>query len=263
MIIAVSDIHLGDERSDYNSFKSFINSELKSLGKNDHFILLGDILEFWRKKNLDSIVENQIILKELSNLTDQTNVYYIYGNHDYTVLNLANKVKNFPFKVSHDLRLELDNKKYYFLHGYELEVYSKLEPLTLDDYEKLCVGLCDRTENHFGSFLSVLWDLSQMGNIMKDLYHTVTKPPTKRDLGNSIDKMTNSFISKSMLLGVEQDEFFIFGHTHIPKLDKINSWGNTGSWLTNEKEHNIFIKINENEILLIRYPNEILNKFSL
>ena len=52
MIIAVSDIHLGDERSEYNSFKSFINSELKSLGKNDHFILLGDILEFCGKKEL-------------------------------------------------------------------------------------------------------------------------------------------------------------------------------------------------------------------
>jgi hypothetical protein len=53
-------------------------------------------------------------------------------------------------------------KNIIFLHGYELEVYPKLEPLTLDDYEKFCVGLCNRTENHFGSFLSVLWDLSQM-----------------------------------------------------------------------------------------------------
>jgi UDP-2,3-diacylglucosamine pyrophosphatase LpxH len=50
MIIAISDLHLGDDRSDNNSFKSFINSELKSLGKNDHFILLGDILEFWKKR---------------------------------------------------------------------------------------------------------------------------------------------------------------------------------------------------------------------
>ncbi len=44
-------------------------------------------------------------------------------------------------------------------------------------------------------------------------------------------------MSKSMFLGVELDEFFVFGHTHIPNLDKDNKWGNAGSWITNEREY--------------------------
>src|SRR5699024_11021328 len=106
-----------------------------------------------------------------------------------------------------------NNKKYYFLHGYELEVYSKLEYLTLYDYEKLCFGLCERTEKHFGRFVSVIWDNTQMGNIMKDVYHNITKSPTERYLEGAVDKMANSFILKFMFLGIDQNTFFIFGHT--------------------------------------------------
>lgn len=262
MIIAISDLHLGHAKSDIVSFKSFIGSELNGLNKNDHLVLLGDILELWREKNLASVLENQEILQDFYELTKQTNVYYIYGNHDYTISNLAKKIKNFPFNVSHDLRLELNNNRYHFLHGYELEVYSKLEPLTLEDYEKLCIGLCDRTEKYFGSFLSVLWDITQMGNIMKDFYHSITRPASKRDLENYIDEMAGSPISKSMFLGTKQDEFLIFGHTHIPNLDKNNKWGNTGSWITVEKEYNTYIKIDESEILLNCYPDKTISKIS-
>lgn len=263
MIVAVSDIHLGHEKSDSKAFNSFVESRLKNLGREDHLVLLGDILELWREKNLDSVANNQEILQKLYELTKQTNVYYIYGNHDFTISSLSRKVKNFPFAISHDLRLELNGRKYYFLHGYELEVYSKLEPLTLDDYEKLCIGLCDRTEKYFGSFLSVLWDISQISNVMKDFYHTITRPASKRDLENYIDRFANSFISKSMFLGVKEDEFFIFGHTHIPNLDESNKWGNTGSWITSERQYDTFIEINENEIVLYHYPDNIISKISL
>ncbi len=70
-------------------------------------------------------------------------------------------------------------------------------------------------------------------------------------------------MSKSMFLGVELDEFFVFGHTHIPNLDKDNKWGNACSWITNEREYGTFIEIGENEIVLDRYPDMAISKISL
>jgi len=40
--------------------------------------------------------------------------------------------------------------------GYQLEVISSLEPLTIEDYENVCANLCDRTNNTIGRTLSAL-----------------------------------------------------------------------------------------------------------
>ena len=264
MIIALSDLHLGHDKSDHKTFQSFIDSELNNLDKKDHLVLLGDIIEFWREQNLESITENNKILQDLYELTNKTNVHYIYGNHDYTISKLSKRFKKFPFQVTHDLRLNENDNKFYFLHGYELEVYASLEPLTVEDYEKLCEGLCDRTEKYFGNFLSLLWDMTQIGTTTKDFIHSITKSPHKRNLENKIDKMVNSFIAKSIFLGISKDEFLVFGHTHIPTLHKDNKWANSGSWLRNEKTYNTYIKIEGNEIDLIHYPdNKIMQQILL
>jgi UDP-2,3-diacylglucosamine pyrophosphatase LpxH len=55
LIIAVSDTHLGYDQSDSTKFLKFIDSELMNLSKDDDLVLLGDILEFWRGKNIDAI----------------------------------------------------------------------------------------------------------------------------------------------------------------------------------------------------------------
>jgi UDP-2,3-diacylglucosamine pyrophosphatase LpxH len=57
MIVVVSDVHLGYDQSDQNNFNNFIDSELTKLTKNDHLVLLGDILNFWRKNCVDATVE--------------------------------------------------------------------------------------------------------------------------------------------------------------------------------------------------------------
>jgi hypothetical protein len=46
-----------------------------------------------------------------------------------------------------------------FVHGYQLEVLANLEPLTIKEYEELCVSLCLRTGDFFGDILSLLWDM--------------------------------------------------------------------------------------------------------
>jgi UDP-2,3-diacylglucosamine pyrophosphatase LpxH len=62
MIIVVSDVHLGYDESekykcDKDNFNNFIDSELTKLKANDHLVLLGDILDFWRKNCVEATVE--------------------------------------------------------------------------------------------------------------------------------------------------------------------------------------------------------------
>jgi len=64
MIIVVSDVHMGYEGSDIASFENFVYDYVsKKLGSNDYFVLLGDIFDFWRRKNMDSMLENKKVLQ--------------------------------------------------------------------------------------------------------------------------------------------------------------------------------------------------------
>lgn len=162
MIIVVSDTHLGYNNSDSKKFEQFIDSELMDLNEKDNLVLLGDLFEFSRAQNVDAVIENQQILSKIYNISKNTNVHYIIGNHDYTVQNFYNNFKkNFPdekyaFGVGKFLRLKDGDLKFYFMHGYQLEVITALEPLTIEDYENICVNLCDRTNNIIGRTLSTL-----------------------------------------------------------------------------------------------------------
>ena len=82
MIIAVSDVHLGYDKCNLNDFLRFLN-ECDSAGI-DHLILLGDILDFWRKNNAEVVTEkkNAEILAKLAKLNVK-NIHYVVGNHDY------------------------------------------------------------------------------------------------------------------------------------------------------------------------------------
>jgi UDP-2,3-diacylglucosamine pyrophosphatase LpxH len=72
MIIVISDVHLGYDQSDQNNFNNFIDSKLMQLNKNDHLVILGDLLDFWRKNCIDATVEYELgagktILKSTNN----------------------------------------------------------------------------------------------------------------------------------------------------------------------------------------------------
>ncbi len=50
---------------------------------------------------------------------------------------------------------------------------------------------------------------------------------------------------RSAMIGGEQDESLIFGHTHRPFISKYKMTVNNGSWLTDNDFHNTFIKTDE------------------
>ena len=257
LIIAVSDVHIGYEKSNKDDFNKFTDEILVKLGSNDHLVLLGDIVDFWRAKNVNIISQNEKLLNKINNLQSQTNVYYVIGNHDYTILNLMNMLNDrFPFKVFKNLVLSEGEVNYYFTHGYQLEAFN-LEPLTLKDYELLCEGLCDRTEDFLGSFLSNLWgslkmDFKLEANEMNEIL-SLTEPPENRGSIDNIRKQAESQFFKNFFLGCKKDEFLIFGHTHKPFIDKENKVANTGSWVNSTEEFNTYITISNKDIQQIRY----------
>ncbi|MEM3430712.1 MAG: metallophosphoesterase, partial [Candidatus Bathyarchaeia archaeon] len=142
MIVVVSDVHLGYRNSNRQLFLKFLEDICKPLGSDDHLILLGDILDFWRRNNVLVAVENEIIFKTLESLNSK--IHYIVGNHDYTLITLK-LPENQYFNVSKTLRLKDGGTIYNFIHGYQLEALALLEPLTIEEYESICVSLCQRT----------------------------------------------------------------------------------------------------------------------
>jgi UDP-2,3-diacylglucosamine pyrophosphatase LpxH len=259
-IIIVSDIHLGHRESDRNSFQLFLESKtIKNLTDKDHFILLGDIIDFWRRQNADAILDkdNESILQKIIKISSKTNLYYIIGNHDYSILKLYYRYgeNRFPFQVLKNLRLEDNEKKFYFTHGYELEVFSSLEPLTIDEYEYISEILCNRTGGLTGGLLTKLWDtLDMIKSSVKfgknSKIYSIQKPPKERLDMNKIDKLCRSIAARSILLGMKENEFLVFGHTHWPFIENESSVANSGSWIKYNKYYDSYLVIEEGRIEL-------------
>ena len=143
MIIVVSDVHLGYDKCNKEAFNRFLDEVAKC--DVDDFVLLGDILDFWRRNNVSVALENEDILTKLQSLN--TRLHYVVGNHDYTILKLRERFPQFyPLDVSKHLRLESGGNEFYFTHGYELEVLANLEPMTIEAYEHISESLCLLTE---------------------------------------------------------------------------------------------------------------------
>jgi UDP-2,3-diacylglucosamine pyrophosphatase LpxH len=83
-------VHLGYEACNKEAFKSFIKQASKDLGPDDHLVLVGDILDFWRRNNVAVALESQDVLLELQSL--KAKVHYVAGNHDYLIFSLAGRL---------------------------------------------------------------------------------------------------------------------------------------------------------------------------
>ena len=175
----MSDVHLGYNASNSRAFRDFLNSRCRSLGRNDTLVLLGDIFDFWRRNNVEVALENESLFSILESL--EATIHYIIGNHDYTLVDL--KAVDKPFDVSKELKLENGGKIFSFIHGYQLEVLANLEPLTIREYEDLCVSLCLRTGDFFGDVLSIMWDMLHLsfkkGDRRKNAINSISRGSRK------------------------------------------------------------------------------------
>ena len=85
-IVAVSDLHLGFDNSDKPAFNRFLEKLLSDPSITD-LVLLGDIVDMWRRDSSGVFLENHDVLDLMLELQKKMKVYYVAGNHDFHVLN--------------------------------------------------------------------------------------------------------------------------------------------------------------------------------
>ncbi len=156
-IIVVSDVHLGDENSNYTDFSNFIDwiallekegnksfKEIK-LTPPEKIILLGDIIELWSPKNNDMKFPVQQAFESFQKLAGlKCEKIFVVGNHDEKIsryLDVKNKLKNDKqtkenvFKINSDFLvinrhfpedpeksfLQIGKDKYFFIHGQQFD----------------------------------------------------------------------------------------------------------------------------------------------
>ena len=202
MIIAVSDLHIGlkeFEKETFELFLEYLKSEFsRNKRRNNHFILLGDIIEFSMRDPVKAIIENEDIISKIKQIEEVANIYYLFGNHDIIVEELANKNSMFPFNILKNITLKEGSSKYFFTHGYELDVLTSLnKDITL--YEEFFKKSCYEGELK-GSIKDFLWKIGKLFRdfeqlplpLVEDLQDKLSKSPSLRLTVGKIERFSVS-----------------------------------------------------------------------
>jgi UDP-2,3-diacylglucosamine pyrophosphatase LpxH len=209
-LVIVSDIHLGYKNADKSSFNRFLDS-LESDRETTDLVLLGDIMDMWRRDAAGVFLENWDIVQKIISLKKKMRVHYVAGNHDYHVLQLRGH--SYPFSFTENLKLTDGDHTYTIRHGIEFDPHQKAVLM-----EALCHVMYDPIEgfeNLFG----------------------VTQPPETR-----LSQILGD-VEKRACLSVKKGEILVFGHTHHPFINEAENVVNTGSWVTDSPVHNTIVEL--------------------
>lgn len=209
-LIIVSDIHLGYKNADKDAFNRFLDS-MQSDTKTTDLILLGDIVDMWRRDASGVFLENWDIVQRIISLKQKMRVHYVAGNHDYHVLQIQGH--SYPFSFAKSLKFTDGDYTYSICHGFEYD--PKQKPAIM---EALCHVMYDKIElieNFFG----------------------VTQPPETR-LSQILGDVEHTACS-----AVKNREIRVFGHTHHPFINDAENVVNAGSWVTDSPVHNTVVEL--------------------
>lgn len=253
-IIAVSDVHLGYDKSDKDAFRDFlfVVSEMKNI---DKFVICGDCLDMWRRDMAGVIIENMDILHQLQLLKSENKmeVHYIVGNHDYHLTKL-NHEYHYPFtfyesKIHKDLLnpdyfqplpLKDGGKIFRFTHGYE---YEPIMRASRHAFDMLCYS-----SDEIGDFGSDAWERLR-GMLTGLQIKEIVRPASERLNDQKIKKIEK--IASEIRL--QEDETLVFGHTHKPFINRDGTMVNLGSWVKEYDVHNTYLEIKNGKMTLNRF----------
>lgn len=256
-LIAVSDVHLGYEKSNKDDFKDFLEM-ISTMEDIDKFVLCGDILDMWRRDIAGVIIENMDILEQLQNLKSENNieVHYIVGNHDYHLTKLSPKY-HYPFtfyesKIQRDpirrdyfepLPLQDRGRTYRFTHGYE---YEPIQRASRHAFDMLCYS-----SDEIGGFESDVWTGLRELFTRREIREAFR--PAKERLNDQKIREIERIASEVRL---KEGETLVFGHTHKPFINRDNTVINLGSWVKDYDVHNTYLEIKNGEMKLKKFPSE-------
>ncbi len=144
-ILTISDVHLGYSQSNADELNTFLQA-LTSRADIDALVILGDFIDMWRRDVSGIFLENHEILQTLLTLKQKKTVYYVVGNHDYHLLELANH--KYPLEFRSELTLPGNGVTYVFKHGYEFDFEQRAPFMEL---------LCDNMSDGGGQVRSDVW----------------------------------------------------------------------------------------------------------
>src|SRR5512136_3165159 len=100
MIVAVSDVHLGEEgyKEQDEQFSDFIDYARDDLlTEGGDFVLVGDIFDFWRKDSVEILNAYEETITKLMSFPNKVKVHYVIGNHDYYMSEMPEYFNKKPF----------------------------------------------------------------------------------------------------------------------------------------------------------------------
>jgi len=237
-IIAVSDLHLGFDASDKAAFIRFLGS-LQSDPSVTDLVLLGDIVDMWRRDSSGIFLENHDVLDLIISLQKKMHVYYVAGNHDFHVRKLQGR--GYPINFLKDLTLQQNGLSCRFVHGWEFDEMQREHFM-----ESLCHSMSDqkgdRDTNIWAALCRYDSDISRFFNVIdrgrkRRIAEMLQLGPEQRLIENL------KGVEKKACSTVQANEVLVFGHTHRPFVNKDENLANTGSWVTNVPIHNTFVRV--------------------
>lgn len=266
MIIVVSDVHLAERddqktKKDDAKFLDFLDHISKDqLKDGGELVLLGDIVDLWRRDFVKAMMESEPVISKLMEMKSKIKIHYLAGNHDFHMLNMGTLLKdNYPFRVTKELRLAEGGKKFFFIHGYQLEVLANPYYKSMSAYEAFSEGLClagDETGNAadklwqtYEASKSTLEGLKRLPTDIKGALDSMFNPPEQRMIRarSLVDQIAISN-ARTLYLGMEKDETLVFGHTHEPFQTVQNGAINTGSWKKSPCQDYTYLEISGGQV---------------
>jgi len=252
-VVVTSDHHLGSATADKEAFNAFLDV-LQNDDKLTHFVLLGDVVDMWRRDAAGVFLENHDTISKVFALQSRgVKVYYLAGNHDYHVLNL--QLPSYPFRFLSELEIPDGPVTYRFVHGHNYDPEQK---------EHIIALLCRTMSDNLGNFESNLWtNLNHFEEVLekypiigsksevRELVDRLRRRPEER-LQSSIDKI-NEIACKD----AKPNQILVFGHTHAPFINKTENVVNSGSWVKDAKIHNTYVEISEGKPRLYVFGDKV------
>lgn len=235
MILVVSDVHLGYKHANSDEFKSFVEEKAGSSGI-DMFVLLGDILDLWRRDPIYLLLQYRETLDCLRQVAPR--VCYVVGNHDYHLLELANLLRrHWGVEVVERISLWDEEVKYHFIHGHQFE-YGDV----LDMYETFADLMClsdddiGREAQRLWRFFTATRTIKGYKNILSTIRFCLARRKIRESLEEPKTRLTDVKLGliggEAVELSKREDATIVFGHTHNGFVDKKRRIVNAGCWVS-------------------------------
>ena len=225
-----------------------------------HLVLLGDVVDMWRRDASGVFLESHDILEKILALSKKMNVYFVAGNHDYHLLHLINKPgRRYPIQFSHDLVLPDGNYQYLFKHGWEYDP---------EQQRPIMEAMCRVMSDEMGGVESAIWNILThesgllmwlksvvKGGRLKQQIHKLQSRPEERLKDNL------GLVEQNACKDVKANQVLVFGHTHRPFVNKKENVANTGSWVTDATaDYNTYVELSNGQPRLYVFDGQEITK---